>query len=125
MPSRPRSRSQQITIGLLLIALGGLFLADRVFWLPFDALSRYWPVLLILLGTGHLLSSERRSGTPWLLVVGVIMLLHTTDTLRIRDSWPLFIVAAGLGWIVTGWRGEAVGRDSEIVSGDREGDDGR
>lgn len=125
MRSEPRSRGQQITIGLIMIALGGLFLADEVLWLPFDAFSRYWPVILILLGVGHFFSPERRVGTPWLMVVGVIMLLHTTDTLRINDSWPLFIVAAGLGWIWRGWDGPGSGRAREVARGDREADDDR
>jgi len=123
MRSRPRSRAQDVTIGLLLIALGGLFLADQLAFN--DAFHRYWPALLIVLGIGHLFSREQRGGTPWLLVVGVIMLLHTTDVLRLRDSWPLFVVAAGLGWIWSGWRGPAVGPDGEIACCDREGDDAR
>jgi hypothetical protein len=114
-----------MAIGLVLIALGGLFLADRVFWLPVDAFSRYWPVILILLGSGHFFSRERRGGMPWLLVVGVIMLLHTTDVLRLNDSWPLFIVAAGLGSIWRGWNGGGRNRRSEVAGGDREGDDVR
>jgi len=125
MRSEPRSRGQQITIGLVLIALGGLFLADRVLWLPVDAFSRYWPVILILLGTGHLFSRERRGGVPWLLVVGGIMLLHTTDVLTLHDSWPLFIVAAGLGSIWRGWRGPLPGGRGEVACCDREGDDDR
>ena len=122
MRSEPRSRGHQITIGLILIALGGLFLADRVFWLPVDAFSRYWPVILIVLGTGHLFSRERR-GMPWLLVVGGIMLLHTTDVLTLHDSWPLFIVAAGLGSIWRGWQGPAPRETHAVARGDREGDD--
>ena len=125
MRSEPRSRGHQITIGLLLIALGGLFLADRVFWVPADAFSRYWPVILILLGTGHLFSPERRGGVPWLLVVGGIMLLHTTDVLTLHDSWPLFIVAAGLGSIWRGWRGPVPAHTREVVRSDQEGDDDR
>ena len=125
MRSEPRSRRQQITIGLVMIALGALFLLDRVFWLPADAFRTYWPVILILLGVGHFFSPERRVGIPWLLVVGGIMLLHTTDVLRIHDSWPLFIVAAGLGTIWRGWRGEVPGGSSQTAREDREADDVR
>jgi len=120
MRSEPRSRRQQITIGLVMIALGGLFLADQVLWLPVDAFSQYWPVILILFGVGHLFSPERRGGMPWLLVVGLIMLLHTTDTLRLHDSWPLFIVAAGLGWVWSGWQGHGRRRLSARQRGEDE-----
>ena len=125
MRSEPRSRRQQITIGLVMIALGALFLLDRVFWLPADAFRTYWPVLLIVFGIGSLFSRERRNRVPWLLVVGVIMLLHTTDVLTLHDSWPLFIVAAGLGTIWRGWRGEVPGGSSQTAREDREADDVR
>lgn len=123
MRSEPRSRRQQITIGVLLVAAGLLFLADQVFWLPLDAFERFWPVILILFGVGHLFSPERRGGVPWLLVAGVILLLHTTDVLTLRDSWPLFIVAAGFGSIWRGWRGQS--RRDLPACCDREGDDVR
>jgi len=107
MTPKKDNRSHQITIGLILVFLGGIFLLDQIDVLAGDAFSRYWPVLLIVLGTGHLVR-ERRGGVPWLMVVGGIMLLHTLDILRLHDSWPLFIVAAGLGWVWSGWRGETV-----------------
>lgn len=123
MGSKPRSRAHDVTIGLLLIALGGIFLADQL--ALGDAFGRYWPALLIVLGIGHLFSRERRGGVPWLLVIGVLMLLHTTDVLRLSDSWPLFIVAAGLGFMWNGWRGDAIGPDGKIVCCPPEDDDDR
>ena len=126
MRTEPRSRGQQVTIGLVMIALGLLFFADRIYWLPLGAFDEYWPVILIAFGLGHFFSRERRGGVPWLLVVGVIMLLHTTDVLRLSDSWPLFIVASGLGFIWRGWYGRTRRRDpGEVLRGWREDDDGR
>lgn len=111
------NRSHQITIGMILVILGGIFLPDQIDVLTGDAFSRYWPVLLIVLGVGHL-TRERRGGVPWLIVVGGIMLLHTLDILRLGDSWPLFIVAAGLGWVWSGWRGVPACSDCEDVDDD-------
>ncbi len=123
MRSKPRSRGHDITIGLAMVVLGAIFLADQVIF--YDAFGRYWPVLLIVFGIGSLFSRERRNRVPWLLVVGVIMLLHTTDVLTLHDSWPLFIVAAGLGWIWCGWREDVPRQRREIGRSDREGDDVR
>ena len=123
MRSKPRSRGHDITIGLAMVVLGAIFLADQVIF--YDAFGRYWPVLLIVFGIGSLFSRERRNRVPWLLVVGVIMLLHTTDVLTLHDSWPLFIVAAGLGTIWRGWRGEVPGGSSQTAREDREADDVR
>jgi len=123
MRSKPRSRGHDITIGLVMVVLGAIFLADQVIF--YDAFGRYWPVLLIVLGIGNLFSRERRNRVPWLLVVGVIMLLHTTDVLRLGDSWPLFIVAAGLGFMWNGWYGDAIGPDGKVICCPKEDDDDR
>ena len=48
--------------GGTLVALGLLLLARNLGWLDFNALARYWPVLLIVIGAGLLRGSlQRRS----------------------------------------------------------------
>jgi len=64
----PRTRGS-LTGALLLIAIGGMFLYAnlRPEWNPWPIISRYWPVLLIVLGLGKLfdaLRSGRASGAP-------------------------------------------------------------
>ena len=47
-----RSPSGALTAGLILIALGAIFLVES-FYAPFSAwrlIARYWPVLLIVIG---------------------------------------------------------------------------
>jgi uncharacterized membrane protein HdeD (DUF308 family) len=47
-----QSRSGALTAGLILIALGVIFLAEN-FYAPFSAwrlIARYWPVILIIVG---------------------------------------------------------------------------
>ena len=41
-------------------------------------------------------AKDGRGSGWWLVFVGVILSLHKFDILRLRDSWPLFIVGAGL-----------------------------
>ena len=94
--SSERSRTGQIVLGVVLIAIGLMFLADRMMFA--HAFSRYWPVLLIIWGLGHAVERRGRGGL-WLTGVGVIMLLHTTDVFQLDESWPLFIVIAGLNAI--------------------------
>jgi hypothetical protein len=111
-----RNRSSQVTTGLLLIALGLLFFADRQGWAWGWHLSfaRLWPVLLIVLGVSKVIVPVERKITDssgqagvtvrryrlgsgfWLVAVGVLMLLHVNHVLRLDQSWPLFIVAGGL-----------------------------
>jgi uncharacterized membrane protein HdeD (DUF308 family) len=52
-----KSHSGALTAGLLLIALGVIFLAEN-FYTPFSAwrlIGRYWPVLLIIVGVKRLI----------------------------------------------------------------------
>ena len=115
MRSESSSRAAQVVTGLILIAIGLLFLADRMMFT--HAFSRYWPVLLIIWGLGHAVQ-RRRGGGVWLMGTGVILLLHTTDTLRLDDSWPLFIVIAGLNAV---WGGLVPRRRRWRLEDDHEG----
>jgi hypothetical protein len=112
----------RIGMGIVLIVVGGLFFLDRLGydwgWGWHPTIARMWPVLLIVMGLLRLFSpgspaktttvsrpdgtetrverGSRSAGGEWLLVVGVLMLLHENRWLMLEQSWPLFIVAAGL-----------------------------
>jgi hypothetical protein len=50
------SRGSALTAGMILIALGAIFLAEN-FYAPFSAwhlIARYWPVILIIVGVRRL-----------------------------------------------------------------------
>jgi predicted membrane protein len=91
--------------GLLLIALGVIFLLDRMGRLDFgDLVGRYWPVIFILIGISILLSNNLKnigSGVFFILFGTFFLLLR----LRIFDQavwrylWPVAIIAVGL-WIL-------------------------
>jgi hypothetical protein len=116
------TRSSQILTGVLMVAVGLIFLSDRMDWawgwhLSF---SRLWPVLLIVFGVGRVIVRDdidacgpapagevgvetrpakaryRLGDGFWLVLVGVLMLLHTNHVMRLDQSWPLFIVGGGL-----------------------------
>jgi hypothetical protein len=121
-----RSFLSRIGVGLMLIVVGGLFFLDRLGydwgWGWHPTFARMWPVLLIILGLLRLFSpaspartitvtkadgtetrierGRRSSGGEWLLVVGVLMLLHENRWLTLEQSWPLFIVAGGLSLLM-------------------------
>lgn len=91
----------RIVTGLVIVLLGGIFLADNLGLIDVGSIGQLWPVILILLGIGSITRPGHRRGGAWLLFLGALFLLHTFDYLRLRDSWPLFIVAVGVGII---WR---------------------
>ena len=92
-----RKSVKHVIWGLMLIGLGVALLARQMHlsWAP--DLARLWPLVFYAMGAAHL-SSPRASVMAqgiWFLFLGTIFLLHTYEVLRLRDSWPLFIVAAG------------------------------
>jgi len=129
MLERGRRSSQALT-GVLLIVLGGLFLIDRMGdqWGWHLSFHHLWPVLLIVAGLGVMFShqdseikattapdgtvlhdqkvSGRRYGDGFFLtLVGVLMLAHMNRWMLLSQSWPLFIVAAGVSMIFGRGRG--------------------
>ena len=56
------------TSGLVLVAVGGIFLASNLGYLSWDLWRFFWPVILILAGVGLLLRGmdrDYRAGPPW------------------------------------------------------------
>lgn len=92
--------------GALLIVLGTLMLLSRLDLPGHWEFEGLWPVLLIVLGVGRFVS-QRSDGRPGaglgLALAGLIFLLHTQEVMSLRDSWPLFIVGAGLSILAAGW----------------------
>jgi len=92
-------QASQVVTGLLLIALGLIFLGERQHVVPMIDIARLWPVLLIIFGVGRLMTPREdgahRNGL-WMVFVGGLFLLDNYDIFTLHDSWPLFIVAGGL-----------------------------
>jgi hypothetical protein len=91
-------KKREAMTGLLLIGVGGLVLAGNLDLGPDLSIGRLWPVILIALGAGRMLfpdGGSRLSGLP-LVLVGSIFLAHNYRVIHLQQSWPLFIVAAGI-----------------------------
>ncbi len=105
--SQHRPDGGRIFWGLILIIVGGLFLLDQMGRLEFgDIASKYWPVILILIGVAAILSSGFRRWGPGLffIILGAVFQLRELGYLH-RDVWhylwPAFIILAGI-WILFG-----------------------
>ena len=104
---KERSSFSTAFVGVLLIALGTLLFLDKMDVLEFGRLWRFWPVVLIGLGMSHILESSRENlksiGTGVMLVlVGVVFILTNFHMLGLtfRTSWPLLLLAVGIGIVV-------------------------
>lgn len=103
--SHHRTYQGRIFSGLLIIAIGVIFLLANIGQLDFgDFISTYWPMILIVIGLWHLLSSGfRNAGFPIILIV--VGLFFQLDNWNVISGsvwtyfWPLLIIAAGL-WII-------------------------
>ena len=111
-PAGHRRFLSRIGTGLVLIVVGGLFFLDRLGfdwgWGWHPTIARTWPVLLIVMGLLRLFApaspprtitvtradgtetrveqGPRSRGGEWLLVVGVLMLLHENRWLTLDQS---------------------------------------
>lgn len=100
MTSGVRNR---LFVGLLLLALGGVFLTENLTNFEFDW-GDWWPAILIILGVVSLPSS-RWAGVV-LVLVGAVFLVDGLDVIDvdIGDFWPVALIAVGLWVLVGGWR---------------------
>jgi hypothetical protein len=92
----------QIFWGVTLIGIGLAFLAQRLGWLTISPF-KLWPAVFIAMGLGSLLSGGHGSllGAFSFFWMGAIFFLHNFDVIGLQDSWPLFIVLAGIN---TTWK---------------------
>lgn len=94
----------QLIGGMVLIAIGALFLLDRfnifdVGWV----FSRFWPSILIFVGVMQIIKGCRRSLTGPLVLIAVGAIFQA-DRLRLFDwrfdrLWPVILIAIGIAML--------------------------
>lgn len=98
----PRERSQ-LVIGLLLLLLGAVLLANNLgFYIPLK-LWKLWPIPLMAFGLLGLLAPTRhldRAGGLWMFTVGLYGAIGTYRWFGLGwSAWPLFLIASGVSLI--------------------------
>jgi hypothetical protein len=98
----------QFFLGFVLVAAGGLFLADK--FLEIQIMRNFWPLLVVLLGLMFfvMMILARRRGA-WLAIpgavittAGIILYVHNTFDLWVTwtYAWALLISAVGIGMLI-------------------------
>lgn len=108
----------RLVIGLLVIALGLIFLLDNLRLIDADDLLRFfWPVIFLVAGAAKLVlpgSLFHRLLGLALTLVGFWLLLEQLGVLPayldLSDLWPLLLVALGLALVFGAFRGEGSDR---------------
>jgi cell wall-active antibiotic response 4TMS protein YvqF len=102
--SQPRVRvTGQLIAGLVLAGLGVLFTLDNLDLIRVGDVLRYWPALLILVGTSQILQARSTAGmvggSIWILFGGLLLGERLNLVSNILGFWPLFLVGIG-GYII-------------------------
>lgn len=97
-----RRLSGGVFIGVLITAIGVIFLLDQMGVVPAGFIFRvFWPVVVIWVGFHATFKSGRFPGSFWgpvLLILGTLWLLDNIDVTHvvIGRLWPLWLIAVGV-----------------------------
>lgn len=84
--------------GLVLVLVGAALLLDHLGLAPIEHISRFWPLLLVLLGLMNITSHGARGFGLVLIGAGILLQLNTLGLIHLtfQDFWPLAIIAVGV-----------------------------
>jgi len=96
---------KQAAWGLSLILVGSVLLLDRLHYLDAGAWWHYWPLLVVLVGINQTIGypTPREFGNGlWTIFIGLWLFacFENLFGLTFRNSWPLFLLAAGLKMVL-------------------------
>jgi predicted membrane protein len=95
---RPFRITSRLIFGLGILIVGLLWTLDNLGVVDSDAITRWWPIILVLVGIVRLMDrSNGRFGSFALIVVGVLLLLDIADLIQfsLRDLLPLGVAVLG------------------------------
>ena len=95
----------QLLWGLVVVAIGITVLLNQLGYVDIGRIWRYWPLLLVILGVTRVVGypSERELWNGfWMVLVGLWLfaVFEGLFGLTFGNSWPIFIIAAGVQMVV-------------------------
>jgi len=100
-----REQSKNLSLGIILILFGSLFLANNLGLLPREIFhyAFSWYGWLIMIGTIVLIKHPSKLSGYVLLSIGTLFLLQDLDiipNINVRVMWPILLIGAGIYYIV-------------------------
>jgi hypothetical protein len=97
---------KQVMWGLVLIAVGLIFLLDRMDLVDVRSLWHYWPLLIVAAGINQTIgypSAREFSNGLWTVFIGLWLFAVFEGFLGLtfRNSWPLFLLMWGLQMVLS------------------------
>jgi hypothetical protein len=88
----------RLPLGLILLAIGSIFTAERLGYLEIDQVWRFWPLFFVVMAVKSLVRWNEDSirGAFAMLFMAAIFFMHNFQVVSLQYSWPLFIVLAGI-----------------------------
>ena len=96
--SHPEASRVGFVWGLMIAAIGALLLLDHLDLIRVGSLLRFWPMILVCFGIGHLFTPSSRIWGVILILIGAVFQLNNLGILHegIADLWPVLIIVVGL-----------------------------
>lgn len=84
--------------GLVLIAIGTLFLLDHMNILHIGNLWKFWPIILIIVGISKVFAEGNRVGGAMMLLIGAYFQLNNLGLIHLawETFWPVLLIIAGV-----------------------------
>ena len=95
---RPNPGWTGVVVGLFIAGLGLVLLLDQTGLLGWQPSWSLWPFLIFGAGLARFVTPKpdgsREGG--WLMFIGAWLMLTNVTAWRVRDTWPLLLVALGV-----------------------------
>lgn len=116
-----RGMTSQVLMGVLVIAVGLLFLLDNLDIIDVHDALAFWPLVFIFAGVAKLLDTSSPNGYLVGLAgigVGVVMILQRLGIIHFswRAAWPLILIAVGLMVVYRAMTGQRTVRVGMVVA---------
>lgn len=95
------SRPPGMAVGLILIAVGTLFLLGHMGLVDTGRLWKFWPLIIVVAGLVKFFKERSQVGGAITIVIGVLLQLNQLGYLQLSwgSVWPLILIAAGIAMI--------------------------